>query len=317
MSEASFYGANGVTEIVAGEGIAISPTGGVGVVTINATYANSGGVVTFNGRLGLVTLTSGDVTTALGFTPANAASLAGLASLTSPTFIGVPRVPTPATSDNGTTIPSTAFVRSAISTYGNAGSVTTLSVATANGFAGTVANPTTTPAITVTTSVTGVLKGNGTAISAAAAGTDYLVPPSGTSLLKANSGGALANATADVDYVTPTGTGTLTNKRISARVGSTTSSATPTINTDDVDIYKLTAQAVDITSFTTNLTGTPTDGQCLIIDITGTAARAITWGASFEASTVALPTTTVTTAMLSVAFMYNSVTSKWRCVGVV
>lgn len=110
-------------------------------------------------------------------------------------------------------------------------------------------------------------------------------------------------------------TQTLTNKRITPRVGSTTSSATPTINTDDVDVYKLTAQAVDITSFTTNLSGTPTDGQPLIIQITGTAARAITWGASFEASTVALPTTTVTTAMLSVGFLWNSVTSKWRCVG--
>lgn len=48
-----------------------------------------------------------------------------------------------------------------------AGTVTTVSVATANGFAGTVANPTTTPAITLTTTITGVLLGNGTAISAA------------------------------------------------------------------------------------------------------------------------------------------------------
>lgn len=109
-------------------------------------------------------------------------------------------------------------------------------------------------------------------------------------------------------------TSTFTNKRITKRVGSTTSSATPTINTDNVDIYKLTAQTVDITSFTTNLSGTPTDGQTLIIQITGTAARAITWGSSFEASTVALPTTTVTTAMLTVGFIYNAVTSKWRCV---
>jgi hypothetical protein len=115
--------------------------------------------------------------------------------------------------------------------------------------------------------------------------------------------------------VTLAGAETLTNKRITARVGSTTSSATPTINTDLYDIYKLTAQTVDITSMTTNLSGTPTDGQVLIIQITGTAARAITWGASFEASTVALPTTTVTTAMLTVGFLYNSVTSKWRCSG--
>ena len=115
----------------------------------------------------------------------------------------------------------------------------------------------------------------------------------------------------------PSATQTLTNKRVTPRVGSTTSSATPTINTDNVDIYKLTAQTVDITSFTTNLTGTPTDGQVLIIQITGTAARTITWGASFEASTVALPTTTVTTAMLAVGFIYNGVTSKWRCMGAV
>jgi hypothetical protein len=47
------------------------------------------------------------------------------------------------------------------------GSVTSVSVVSANGFAGTVATPTTTPAITLSTTITGVLKGNGTAISAA------------------------------------------------------------------------------------------------------------------------------------------------------
>lgn len=107
---------------------------------------------------------------------------------------------------------------------------------------------------------------------------------------------------------------TLTNKRITPRVSTTTSSATPTINTDNVDQYGLTAQTVDITSFTTNLSGTPTDGQKLWIYIVGTAARAITWGASFEASTVALPTTTVSTNRLDVGFVWNAATSKWRCV---
>lgn len=109
-------------------------------------------------------------------------------------------------------------------------------------------------------------------------------------------------------------TNTLTNKRITKRVGTTTSSATPTINTDNVDYYSLTAQTVDITSFTTNLSGTPTDAQTLWISITGTAARAITWGASFEASTIALPTTTVTTNRLDVGFIWNAATSKWRCI---
>jgi hypothetical protein len=70
----------------------------------------------------------------------------------------------------------------------SSGTVTTASVVSANGFAGTVANASTTPSITLTTTITGVLKGNGTVISAATAGTDYMAPsnwvstetPSGT-----------------------------------------------------------------------------------------------------------------------------------------
>lgn len=87
--------------------------------------------------------------------------------------------------------------------------VGTTAVATANGFAGTNTNGT----VTLTTTVTGLTKGNGTALSAAAAGTDYLVPPSGTSILKANSGGALANAAAGTDYVAPGTATTFTAKQ--------------------------------------------------------------------------------------------------------
>lgn len=50
---------------------------------------------------------------------------------------------------------------------------------------------------------TGILKGTSGVISAATAGTDYLEPPSGTAILKANSGGALANASAGTDYASP------------------------------------------------------------------------------------------------------------------
>lgn len=59
---------------------------------------------------------------------------------------------------------------------GGTGTVSSVSVVSANGFAGTVATNTTTPDITLTTSITGLLKGNGTAISAATAGTDYASP---------------------------------------------------------------------------------------------------------------------------------------------
>jgi hypothetical protein len=104
--------------------------------------------------------------------------------------------------------------------------------------------------------------------------------------------------------------------RVTKRVGTVTSSATPTINTDNYDVYTITALAANITSFTTNLSGTPTDGQTLIISITGTATRDLTWGASFEASTIPLPTTTSGTSRLDVGLIWNSVTSKWRCIGV-
>lgn len=108
-------------------------------------------------------------------------------------------------------------------------------------------------------------------------------------------------------------TGKLTT-RLQKRLLTISSNATPTINTDLYDLVTITAQAVAITSMTTNLTGTPADGDLLSISITGTAARAITWGAKFEASTVALPTTTVTTNRLDVDFIWNAAASKWRCV---
>ena len=73
------------------------------------------------------------------------------------------------------------------------GTVTAVSVASSNGFAGTSSGGAT-PALTLSTSITGVLKGNGTAISAATAGTDY-VAPSGA--LGTPSSGTLTNCTAD------------------------------------------------------------------------------------------------------------------------
>jgi len=108
-------------------------------------------------------------------------------------------------------------------------------------------------------------------------------------------------------------TNTLTNKRVTKRVGTVASSATPTINTDNYDIFTITAQNTDITSMTTNLSGTPTDGQELLISITGTLSRNITWGTSFEDGNSILPDATSGTQRLDVFLMWNAVTSKWRC----
>jgi hypothetical protein len=112
-----------------------------------------------------------------------------------------------------------------------------------------------------------------------------------------------------------TDTQTLTNKWVQPRVlASTANSATPTLNTDSYDMMVITGQSVAITSFTTNLTGTPVNGQKLWISITGTTAIAITWGAKFESSTITLPTTTVTTVRLDIGFVWNVATTTWRCV---
>lgn len=108
---------------------------------------------------------------------------------------------------------------------------------------------------------------------------------------------------------------TMSNKRITRRVlALSANSATPSINTDSYDVVHITAQSAAITSFTSGLSGSPVDGDMLRISITGTGAVAITWGASFEASTLALPTTTVSTTRLDVGFIWNTESSKWRCI---
>lgn len=149
-----------------------------------------------------------------GLTGLAVSQVSGAAPLASPVFTGTPEVPTASSGANDTQAASTAFAKTAAAaaqtaaeaaslplptggtypggsadylradgtwdvppgTGGGSGTVTAVSVATANGFAGTVANPTTTPAITVSTNVSGLLKGNGTAVAAATAGTDYVAP---------------------------------------------------------------------------------------------------------------------------------------------
>lgn len=111
-------------------------------------------------------------------------------------------------------------------------------------------------------------------------------------------------------------TQTLTNKRVTPRVLSAASYTTDTgtsLNCDTLDEFIVTAQAGALKF--NNPTGTPTDGQVLLIAVTGTAARALTYDTQFQASTVALPSTTVTTARLNMAFIWSAATSKWIILG--
>ncbi|MDE2015933.1 MAG: hypothetical protein KGI72_05420 [Patescibacteria group bacterium] len=168
------------------------------------------------------------------------------------------------------------------------GTVTSVSVVSANGLAGTVANATTTPAITLSTSVSGLLKGNATAISAAIAGTDYSAGTSAlsTGILKSTNGtGALTIATIDVDYSTPAGTETLTNKtydtagagnvlkingtQVSAVTGSgaVVLATSPSLTTPTLGVATATTvNKVTLTAPATGSTLTIVDGKTLTID---------------------------------------------------
>jgi hypothetical protein len=107
------------------------------------------------------------------------------------------------------------------------------------------------------------------------------------------------------------------NKRITPTVSSETSSATPTINVNSVDAHSITALAANITSMTTNLSGSPSNFQKLTIRIkdNGTA-RTIAWGTSYASRGATLPTTTVISKVTTVGLIYNSAVPIWDCVAV-
>jgi hypothetical protein len=117
--------------------------------------------------------------------------------------------------------------------------------------------------------------------------------------------------------VTLAGAETLTNKRITKRTATSATSASLTINGDAVDMYTVTALAEAMTINAP--TGTPTEGQTLLIRIkdNGTA-RALTFNAIFRAGTdIALPTTTVINKTMYLSFVYNTADTKWDFVGFV
>ena len=123
---------------------------------------------------------------------------------------------------------------------------------------------------------------------------------------------ATALALANSKYFKSDETETLTNKRITKRVKTFTSDATPDIDSDDYDAVTITALAVAITDV--NVTGTPTNFQHLMFRIKDNGTlRAIAWGSDFEAGGVALPTTSVAGKTLLVGFIYDSVDNKWAC----
>lgn len=152
-----------VGETITGDsGGALSPTAG------NWTFTGGTTGLTFSGAVSTETLT-GVLVGANGGTGANNVTTTTGTILRSNGTAFVPSTATypniAGTSGNVLTSNGTNWTSSAPAT---SGTVTSVSVVSANGFAGTVATATTTPAITITTTATGVLSGNGTAISGSA-----------------------------------------------------------------------------------------------------------------------------------------------------
>lgn len=102
---------------------------------------------------------------------------------------------------------------------------------------------------------------------------------------------------------------------LAPRVGTTASSATPTPDADNNDIYTVTALATGATFGAP--TGTPVNGQALVIRVkdNGTA-QTLAYNAIYRAIGVTLPTTTVISKTLYLGMIYNSADTKWDVTGV-
>jgi hypothetical protein len=239
---------------------------GAGTSSTTGTVTSVGGTGTVNGITLTGTVTStGNLT--LGGT-LSGVSLTTQVSGTLPVLNGGTGTTTPALVAGSNVTISGTWPNQTINATASGGSVTTVSIVSANGFAGTVATATTTPAITLTTSISGMLKGSASALVAATSGTDYSAGTSAlaTGILKSTtSTGALTIAVAaDFPTLNQNTTGTAANLTAATTLPSGMTLVAPLLGTP------ASGTLTNCTGYTyANLSGTvPTWNQ----NTTGTAA---------------------------------------------
>lgn len=223
------------SSITAGTGTLTLAGALTGYRTFNSAFSN-GNVVYYtiddglgNWEVGYGTVGTGTLTRSTVLESSNANALVVFTSVSKRVFCTAP-VPAllPDQTGNSTKVLSTDGSNPSWITP-NAGTVTAVSVTSANGFAGTSSGGAT-PALTISTSITGILKGNGTAISAATSGTDYSAGTSSlaTGILKSTTtSGALSIAVAaDFPTLNQNTSGTAAGLSATLAVGSGGTGAT-------------------------------------------------------------------------------------------
>jgi hypothetical protein len=311
----------------------VSGTGTTAITTTLATVTQSTGssfvkiTLDTKGRVtGNTAVAASDLTTLIGATtyaaynangylPLNGGTLSG--SLTATSFVKSGGTSSQILAADGTVITAGTGVTISGGTINasgtGGGTVTSVSVVSANGFAGTVATASATPAITLTTTITGLLKGNGTAISAATAGTDYQAALTGTGFVKSTAGTISYDTNT---YLTANQSITFTpSGDISSTGGSGATSLTPAVTVTGLRGVAL--PALGATAGLLKYTGTGTNTWVFDSSAYLTANQSITLSGDISGTGTTAITTTLATVTQSTGSNFVKITldTKGRVTG--
>jgi hypothetical protein len=204
------------------------------------------------------------------------------------------------TAGTGLTLTGTQFSITNAGTAGTYGSASAVPVFVTNAQGQVTSVTNTTIAIT------------GSAVSGNIAGNAANV----TGTVAIANGGTGQTTLAAASIATYTGTETLSNKRIQDRVVAIADATSITINSDTTDMATQANTQATGTLTINAPTGTPTDGQKLMLRISSTSVQTFAFNAAFDASTdLALPTVSSSGGKYDyIGFIWNSGMSKWNLV---